>query len=72
MQNVVAIKVMEFSVAGKQKDKQIVDITQEFSIMSQIRDEHVIKLFGIIAEPQICMVRTILAHGWLCLSNFFV
>lgn len=55
---VVAIKVMEFQVGGKQKDKQISDLTQEFHIMTQLRHPHLVAMYGLVVEPQLCMVST--------------
>lgn len=52
----VAIKLMDFSLAGKNKQKMIDDLEKEFDIMTKIRSQYVLVMYGVVIEPRICMV----------------
>src|SRR3546814_18041028 len=52
----VAVKVMDFKLGGKDTEKLIKDLQNEFEIMTMVRSQHVVNLMGIVAETRIAMV----------------
>jgi tRNA A-37 threonylcarbamoyl transferase component Bud32 len=61
-----AVKVMNMKpLKMKSKAKQRQELLEEFSVLTSVESDHVLKFYGIIVEPVICLVTEFCANGTL-------
>lgn len=65
LRQVVALKMMDFRLGGKDTEKLMKDLEHEFDIMIQVRSQHIVNLMGVVAKPRICMIVELCENGSL-------
>lgn len=64
---VVAIKLLDSKAtrAGKSKSRQRKEMLEEFAILTMAESDHVLRIYGVVLEPAMCLVTEFCAKGTL-------